>query len=136
MAVDWGPLGGVSRRRAWCPAPVVGDPDDCYTGRRLVVERLCRFAPNVSVRAMSLSVIRFGIADAEPAYMIEKGWSAYPALHCLENQRWVASEWKQTEANQRAKFYRLTAAGRKQLAAEQSHWRQLADAMAVAMNPP
>jgi PadR family transcriptional regulator, regulatory protein PadR len=65
---------------------------------------------------------------------VETG-SLYPALHRLEKQRWVASEWKQTEANQRAKFYRLTAAGKKQLAAEQSRWRQLVDAMAAAMNP-
>jgi len=64
---------------------------------------------------------------------VETG-SLYPALHRLEKQGWVASEWKQTEANQRAKFYRLTAAGKRQLAAEQSRWRQLVTAMAAAMN--
>ena len=61
--------------------------------------------------------------------------SLYPALHRLEKQGWVASEWRQTEANQRAKFYRLTAAGRKQLAAKQSRWWQLVEAMAAAMRP-
>ena len=64
---------------------------------------------------------------------VETG-SLYPALHRLEKQGWVASEWKQTEANQRAKFYRLTAAGKRQLAAEQSRWQQLVTAMAAAMN--
>jgi len=73
-------------------------------------------------------------ANSGDVLQVETG-SLYPALHRLEKQRWVASEWKQTEANQRAKFYRLTAAGRKQLAAEQSHWRQLVEAMAAAMNP-
>ena len=64
---------------------------------------------------------------------VETG-SLYPALHRLEKQGWVASEWKQTEANQRAKFYRLTAAGKRQLASEQSRWQQLVTAMAAAMN--
>ena len=73
-------------------------------------------------------------ANSGDVLQVETG-SLYPALHRLEKQRWVASEWKQSEANQRAKFYRLTAAGRKQLAAEQSRWRQLVDAMAAAMNP-
>lgn len=73
-------------------------------------------------------------ANSGDVLQVETG-SLYPALHRLERQRWVASEWKQTEAKQRAKFYRLTAAGRKQLAAEQSRWRQLVDAMAAAMNP-
>ena len=78
---------------------------------------------SLAIRANSGDVLR-----------VETG-SLYPALHRLEKQRWVASEWKQTEANQRAKFYRLTAAGRKQLEAEQSRWRQLVDAMAAAMKP-
>ena len=73
-------------------------------------------------------------ANSGDVFQVETG-SLYPALHRLEKQRWVASEWKQTEANQRAKFYRLTAAGKKQLAAEQSRWRQLVEAMAAAMNP-
>ena len=73
-------------------------------------------------------------ANSGDVLQVETG-SLYPALHRLEKQRWVASEWKQTEANQRARFYRLTAAGRKQLAAEQSRWRQLVEAMAAAMNP-
>lgn len=56
--------------------------------------------------------------------------SLYPALHRLEKQKWIASEWKISENNQRAKFYRLTAAGRRQLASEKSRWNQICDAVA------
>ncbi len=73
-------------------------------------------------------------ANSRDVLQVETG-SLYPALHRLEKQGWIASEWKQSEANQRAKFYRLTAKGRKQLRAEQSRWRQIVDAMAAAMNP-
>src|ERR1700689_4913188 len=52
---------------------------------------------------------------------VETG-SLYPALHRLERQGWVKSEWKVTEASQRARFYRLTAAGKKQLATEHDRW--------------
>lgn len=65
---------------------------------------------------------------------VETG-SLYPALHRLEKQGWVSSQWKQTEANQRAKFYRLTATGKKQLLSEQSRWKQMVDAVAGIMNP-
>src|SRR6516165_3843498 len=51
--------------------------------------------------------------------------SLYPALHRLEKQRWLKSEWNQSENKQRAKFYSLTAWGSKQLAAEQSRWEQM-----------
>src|SRR6202035_1768680 len=73
-------------------------------------------------------------ANSRDVLQVETG-SLYPALHRLEKQGWIASEWKQSEANQRAKFYRLTAKGKKQLAAEQSRWRRIVDAMAAAMNP-
>ena len=65
---------------------------------------------------------------------VETG-SLYPALHRLEKQGWVSSQWKQTEANQRAKFYRLTTNGKKQLLSEQSRWKQMVDAVAGIMNP-
>jgi PadR family transcriptional regulator PadR len=56
--------------------------------------------------------------------------SLYPALHRLEAERWIAAEWKVSENKQRVRVYRLTAAGRKQLAAERSRWSQLSDAIA------
>src|SRR6266446_7456420 len=65
---------------------------------------------------------------------VETG-SLYPALHRLEQQRWIKSEWKTSENNQRAKYYRLTAAGKKQLATEQSRWKLLVKAITKAMKP-
>ena len=65
---------------------------------------------------------------------VETG-SLYPALHRLEKQGWLIAQWKQTESNQRAKFYRLTPAGRKQLLSEQARWTQIVTAIAGIMNP-
>src|SRR5919108_4748593 len=61
--------------------------------------------------------------------------SLYPALHRLRKQKWITSEWKLTENNQRAKFYRLTPAGKRQLASERSRWAQLSGAIAAVLNP-
>jgi PadR family transcriptional regulator PadR len=60
--------------------------------------------------------------------------SLYPALHRLEKQKWVASEWKVSENKQRAKYYRLTAAGKRQLAQERSRWQQLTEAIAGVLD--
>jgi len=65
---------------------------------------------------------------------IETG-SLYPALHRLEKQGWVKADWKQTEANQRAKFYRLTPTGKKQLLQERDRWSQLVSAIGSILNP-
>jgi transcriptional regulator len=65
---------------------------------------------------------------------VETG-SLYPALHRLEKQGWVTSEWKTSDNNQRAKYYRLTAAGKRQLSREQSQWKALVKAIARAMKP-
>src|SRR5438552_10365820 len=59
---------------------------------------------------------------------VETG-SLYPALHRLEAQNWIAAEWQLSDKGKRAKFYRLTAAGKKRLIAEQSKWEQLSEAM-------
>ena len=55
--------------------------------------------------------------------------SLYPALHKLEQEGWVTSEWRQSENNRRAKFYSLTRAGRKQLQIEATNWDRLARAI-------
>lgn len=55
--------------------------------------------------------------------------SLYPALHKLEQEGWITSEWKQTENNRRAKFYSLTRLGRKQLEAEAENWHRLSAAI-------
>ena len=65
---------------------------------------------------------------------VETG-SLYPALHRLEKQRWISSEWKMSENNQRVKTYRLTARGRKRLASERSRWDRLLQAMAGILEP-
>jgi transcriptional regulator len=60
---------------------------------------------------------------------VEHG-SLYPALHRLRHDGWIDSEWGTTDNNQRAKFYRLTAAGRRQLVSEQSKWKLMVKTMA------
>src|SRR5260370_42387429 len=75
--------------------------------------------------------IRRGSADL---LQIERG-SLYPALHRLEAQGLISAEWKASELNRRAKYYRLTAAGRKALGAEQSKWKLLVRTMARVMGP-
>ena len=59
--------------------------------------------------------------------------SLYPALHRLENREFLIADWKQTDTGREAKFYRLTAAGRKQLTQEKNRWRQMARAIAMVM---
>ncbi len=55
---------------------------------------------------------------------VEEG-SLYPALHRMEQEGWIRAEWGVTETNRRARFYAITALGRKQLAAEQDNWERL-----------
>ena len=64
---------------------------------------------------------------------VETG-SLYPALHRMERHKWVKSEWRMTDQNQRAKFYQLTAEGKKQLARDRSKWESMVEAMAGVLN--
>lgn len=64
---------------------------------------------------------------------VETG-SLYPALHRLERQGWVRSEWKQSATNQRARYYRITAKGKKQLASDLSKWERIVEAIASVMH--
>ena len=64
---------------------------------------------------------------------VETG-SLYPALHRLERQGWVSAEWKKTESNQRAKFYRITALGKKQLASDYERWGRMVASIEGIMN--
>lgn len=59
--------------------------------------------------------------------------SLYPALHRLEHQGWIEAEWKVSELGRRAKYYRLTAAGRRQLAVETREWDRMANAIGRVM---
>jgi transcriptional regulator len=81
----------------------------------------------------------YGIAQQIRAHSsgvleVETG-SLYPAMHRLEKRGWLRSEWKLSEANQRAKYYELTEAGHKQLAAERSKWERLVSAIGGVLNP-
>jgi PadR family transcriptional regulator PadR len=66
------------------------------------------------------------------AYIVKPG-SLFPALHRLEEQGWLEAAWGDSENNRRAKYYRLTAAGRKQLAAETNEWTRISGAMRAAL---
>lgn len=74
--------------------------------------------------------LRSGSGDV---LQVETG-SLYPALHRLEKQGWIKSEWRSSEHNQRAKYYQLTAAGKKHLVNEHSRWKQMSEAIATLMN--
>jgi len=79
----------------------------------------------------------WGIAQSiqqisEEVLRVEEG-SLYPALHRMELDGLIDAEWGQSENKRRARYYRLTARGRKALAAETQHWQQLARAIALVM---
>jgi PadR family transcriptional regulator len=63
---------------------------------------------------------------------VEEG-SLYPALHRMEQEGWIVSEWGASENNRRARFYRLTTMGRKQLSTEQQNWKKITSAVALVL---
>jgi len=71
---------------------------------------------------------------SDEALQVEHG-SLYPALHRLERQGWISANWETTDRGREMKFYRLTAAGRKQFTIEESKWKQMARAIARVMRP-
>jgi PadR family transcriptional regulator, regulatory protein PadR len=77
----------------------------------------------VSIRIQQLS---------RDALQVQQG-SLYPALHRLEQQGWIASDWGISENNRKAKFYSLTKAGRRQLDVERENWRKLAAAIGLVL---
>ena len=70
---------------------------------------------------------------SDEAFQIHQG-SLYPALHRLERKRWIKAEWAMTDNNRRARYYRLTRAGRKQLGTEAAAWRKLSVAVARVLD--
>ncbi|MGC2661046.1 MAG: PadR family transcriptional regulator [Bryobacteraceae bacterium] len=100
--------------------------------------------PNSAQTALDLLVLTvldrraplhgYGIAIAieelsEEALRLEEG-SLYPALHRMEEQGWITAEWKISETKRRARFYRLTAAGKKQLRFESERWTSFSTGVA------
>ena len=71
---------------------------------------------------------------SEELLQVETG-SLYPALHRLEAQGWIAASWELWDKGKRARYYRLTARGRKQLATEQSKWEAFSRAMGLILSP-
>ena len=74
-------------------------------------------------------------ASSNEALHVDTG-SLYPALHRLERKKWISADWEVSENRQRVRVYRLTPAGRKQLAVERSRWEQLSEAIAGVMRSP
>lgn len=83
----------------------------------LALEPLHGWAISLRLRSISGDVLQ-----------VSEG-SLYPALHKLEQEGWIAAEWKQTENNRRAKFYALTRLGRRQLESEKANWERLSGAI-------
>ena len=71
---------------------------------------------------------------SEDVLQVEHG-SLYPALHRLEDRGWIASFWGTSENNRKARYYRLTATGRKQLGEETSRWERLVRAVNQVLRP-
>ena len=69
---------------------------------------------------------------SDEVLQVEEG-SLYPALRRMEQEGWVASEWAQSENNRRVRYYKLTPAGKKQLALEENDWRQINSAVAKVL---
>lgn len=99
------------------PSDLVQGTLDLLLLKILALEPLHGWAISLRLRQISGDVLQ--VSDG----------SLYPALHKLEQQGWIASEWKATENNRRAKFYRLTRPGRKQLEAEAANWQRLSNAI-------
>ena len=79
----------------------------------------------------------YGIAShiqrvSDDLLRVEEG-SLYPALHRIEQEGWIASEWRVTENNRRARYYRLTAAGRRQRAADLQSWQRTVSGVAAVL---
>ena len=79
-----------------------------------------------------LAVLRWIERTTNDRLQIEDG-ALYPALHRMEQRGWLAAEWGYTEANRKAKFYRMTANGRRQLTAELSRWSRYTEAVGLVI---
>src|SRR5579862_8915223 len=99
------------------PADLVQGTLDLLLLKILGLEPMHGWAISLRLRSLSGEVLQ-----------VSEG-SLYPALHKLEQEGWIASEWKQTENNRRAKFYSLTRLGRRQLDSEAANWRRLSAAI-------
>ena len=95
----------------------------------LLIMRTLLFGP-----AHGHAIARHIRQTSEELLRIETG-SLYPALHRLEGRGWIAASWELSDKGKRAKYYRLTNAGRKQLSAERTKWETFARAMGLVLKP-
>jgi PadR family transcriptional regulator PadR len=105
------------------PTDLVQGTLDLLILRVLALEPMHGWAIAQRIRQMSAEELRVGQS------------ALYPALHKLEHQGWIEAEWALSEKNRRAKFYRLTSAGRKKLKAETVQWERLSAAIALVVKP-
>ena len=101
------------------PPDLVQGTLDLLILKILALEPLNGFAVSQRLRQVSGEVLQ--VSDG----------SLYPALHKLEQEGWIAAEWKLTENNRRAKFYSLTRPGRRQLEKESANWERLSGAIST-----
>lgn len=81
-----------------------------------------------------LGIARAIRKQSDDVLLVDHG-SLYPALQRLEEQKWIKAKWGVSENNRKARFYELTAAGRRQLTAETSQWRKLVSAIGLVLGP-
>ena len=105
------------------PTDLVQGTLDLLLLRVLSLEPMHGWAIAQRIRQMSNDQLRVGQS------------ALYPALHKLEQQGWIEAEWALSENNRRAKFYKLTAAGRKALKAETAEWERLSSAISLIVKP-
>ena len=103
------------------PSDMVQGTLDLLILKMLALEPLNGFAISQRLKTLSREVLQ--VSDG----------SLYPALHKLENQCWIRSEWRASENNRRAKFYSLTPPGRRALARESTDWERLAAAITAVV---
>jgi PadR family transcriptional regulator, regulatory protein PadR len=105
------------------PTDLVQGTLDLLILRILALEPMHGWAIAQRIRQMSSEQLRVGQS------------ALYPALHKLEQQGWIAAEWAMSENNRRAKYYKLTAAGRKALKIETAEWERLSAAISLIVKP-
>ena len=110
-------------------------PDSPMTHRQGNVDLLILRAIQANAHAHGYTISRF-VRDRTDGILALEDAALYQALHRLESRGWIDAEWGRSENGRRARFYRLTAAGRKQLRSEESAWRRYADAMFRVLDEP
>ena len=105
------------------PTDLVQGTLDLLILRVIALEPMHGWAIAQRIRQMSNEQLRVGQS------------ALYPALHKLEHQGWIASEWAASESNRRARYYKLTAAGRRALKAETAQWERLSAAISLVIKP-